>query len=98
VSWYEVANGLTMASHSNRRAGRNEFGNSRAKFPNAYFGSFHLFFLYSPSDFVDQSVRNIQLRRRATSHWGVPIRAAIRSRASSKSGAIPYKNMAFYMA
>jgi hypothetical protein len=39
----EVANGLTMPCHSNWRAGRNEFGHASAKFPNTYFGSFHLF-------------------------------------------------------
>jgi hypothetical protein len=39
----EVANGLTMACHSDWRAGRNEFSHASAKFPNTYFGSLHLF-------------------------------------------------------
>ncbi len=48
----EVAYGLTMACHSNRRAGRNEISHASAKFPNTYFGSFHLFTL-QPKQFCE---------------------------------------------
>ena len=68
----EVANGLTMTCHSNRRAGRYEFSHSGTKFPNTYFSSFH-FFLCSQSHIVDQSVHNIRVDDCELMQWPVSL-------------------------